>query len=627
MDPSLAFVEGQPAPKSATSSLWTLLHQRARIHADQPALLVPGQPASLLAELTHPWPHVPGQESPRGGLRTGSGETTSFLARATSPQYLLGRLLSLFVPAPAVDPDYLQWSFGELQRATLRLAFWLRQRGVKPGAAAVLLTPLCAEWALFLSQAALTRCTTAVFPSTIEAWGVELVQKRVNEIAPSLVVVSTEAEARLFHAKIKSDAVVHICLESFSGDAPPGWKSMSDVAKEAVSPSPDDRQEMLLASVEDEHDGGNRTAFIFYTSGSSSTPKGCILGADMFTQMVYTVCKPMPAFLPAPMVQLSGAASSSRCPGLLLITWASGNAVAIDAGEPSAASNVEVARTCRPIGFSTTVPGLHQISRATNFSAEGSKSVRFLHLISAVVTMATVRRAQSMFPKARVSPSFGMTEAAAVTSWAGAHPKSVDKMPSWRGIASSGKVAPGSALKIVDGNGAVLRRGELGALHLSGDSVMDSYVGNAKPEAFYTQNGRKWFVSEDDAVIDKDGYLFVVGRSEHTIMRESEAVIPSVVENFLDTEYPKSKAVVVKVTARSGEQGIFAIVDDGGDATRSIAQIPRLILDKFGPAYRVEGVASLNSLGYQEWPATPAGKVSLPQMRVAAEKNMVESEK
>jgi acyl-CoA synthetase (AMP-forming)/AMP-acid ligase II len=222
------------------------------------------------------------------------------------------------------------------------------------------------------------------------------------------------------------------------------------------------------------------------------------------------------------------------------MSWATGNAAVIDAGESSAETILAALMTCRPVSLSLLVTTVRSIARAPNYSVDAIKSVRFVDLVGSTVTMAILRTAQLTFPGARILPTFAMTEAVGTVTWAAWHrPPSVHKMPAWHGIASSGTVAPGAALKVVDADKKVAHRGDVGALHLRGNSVISSYLGGtSRPDAFYTgEDGRQWFVSGDDAVIDKQGFLYVLGRSQYTLKRDDKVIVPCTIEDFLETQF------------------------------------------------------------------------------------------
>lgn len=483
-----------------------------------------------------PWPTAKGHSGGHGSISRGigaigDGREARAIRKLISPACILSYLLSwvLPLPVPAAKAPYLLWSFAELQRATIRLgAFLRRRRGVEPGATAVSFSPVSAEWALLLSVSALNRYTAVTLPNDALRANNGLLQTQLKELMPSIIVVTAEAEARHVASNVCANIAVGISLEKLTTDPPDGWLSMADIAAETASQGPDYME--VIAAMPDERKLCERAALIVCTSGSTGKPKVCPMSAGYLLSVPDFLSRQHTPLLPAPVAVVSGVTSQARCPALTIFSWATGNAAVMDAGESSAETILETLRTCRLVSLSLLVTAVRSIARAPNYSPDAIRSVRFVNLTGSTVTMAILRVAQQTFSLARVLPTFAMTEAAGVAIWTGWYrPLSVDRMPAWRGIAASGVVAPGAALKIIGADGRrPAARGEVGPLHIRGNSVIECYLGvGDRPGCFY---------DGDDAVISDDGFLHVLGRSEYTLRRDDEIVVPCTVENFLETE-------------------------------------------------------------------------------------------
>lgn len=536
-----AFIEGKPAPKPTTKSLWTALYQRAGADPNRLAVVSPHQSRDLLSGLVQPWPWESRHDSSFFGSL--SRWSTKTIRAITSPPIILSYILSWLLPAPDSDGNYLRWSFLELQRATVRVASLFQRRGVPPGATVFYFTPISAEWALLLSVSVLNRYSAVTLRKSFLQPGSEhTLQEQIDSLSPSVIVVAREEEARHLASKIDTKITLGISLETFTSPAPVGWVSIADIVEEATS---DDSAgiDTSDAQPDNEVDEPKRTALIAYTSGSTGNPKGCPLSVHQLLSALGHLSKLPLSLLPAPLALVSSVNSQSRWQAITITSWATGNAVVLDASDSSAESVLASLQTCRPVTLPLLVTAVRSIARANNYSADAIKSVRYVHLIGSTITMAILRAAQGTFPRAKILTNFAMTEATAITSWAEYGRPSVDNMPSWHGIASSGQVAHGAALKIVNAEGAVAEHGEVGQLHLRGDCVISSYVGDNsdKRAAFYaSDDGHRWFVSGDDAVIDAKGLLYVLGRSEYTVRRDEKVVVPSTIEHFLEMEFQQS---------------------------------------------------------------------------------------
>jgi fatty-acyl-CoA synthase len=117
--------------------------------------------------------------------------------------------------------------------------------------------------------------------------------------------------------------------------------------------------------------------------------------------------------------------------------------------------------------------------------------------------------------------------------------------------------------RIVDEDGNALPAGETGELWLSGPSVTSGYWN--RPEENERGFAGKWFRTGDAALVDADGYLYVVDRRKDMYISGGENVFPAEVEAALAEMDEIAEAAVIGVPdARWGEVGrAYLIVRDG----------------------------------------------------------------
>jgi long-chain acyl-CoA synthetase len=114
---------------------------------------------------------------------------------------------------------------------------------------------------------------------------------------------------------------------------------------------------------------------------------------------------------------------------------------------------------------------------------------------------------------------------------------------------------PGIEVQIRGGDGTVLGPGESGELFVRGDQVSGRYA-----EIGSVLDADGWFPTKDVAALDRDGYLFLTGRSDDTIIRGGENIAPAEVEDVL-VEHPSVRDVaVVGVEDSQWGQIIVAVV-------------------------------------------------------------------
>src|SRR6202011_2922115 len=108
-----------------------------------------------------------------------------------------------------------------------------------------------------------------------------------------------------------------------------------------------------------------------------------------------------------------------------------------------------------------------------------------------------------------------------------------------RRLASVGQPVPSVEVQIRDEAGAVLPAGQTGELFVRGDQVSGRYTGIGS-----VLDADGWFPTRDIATLDGDGYLFIGGRSDDTIIRGGENIAPAEIEDVL-VEHPLVRDCVV----------------------------------------------------------------------------------
>lgn len=106
-------------------------------------------------------------------------------------------------------------------------------------------------------------------------------------------------------------------------------------------------------------------------------------------------------------------------------------------------------------------------------------------------------------------------------------------------LGSMGKPLPWVTVAILDDNGEVLPRGELGHLAIKSpwESMMKEVWNNPEKYQSYFALHKDWYLSGDLAVQDQDGYVYFQGRSDDMINSSGERIGPFEVESRL-IEHP-----------------------------------------------------------------------------------------
>lgn len=132
---------------------------------------------------------------------------------------------------------------------------------------------------------------------------------------------------------------------------------------------------------------------------------------------------------------------------------------------------------------------------------------------------------------------------------------------------STGKPYPGTEIKIVDDNDNELSIGEIGELAHRSVANMKGYLN--MPEATVQALKGGWLHTGDLGKMDKDGYLYIMGRKKELIKRSGYNVYPSEVETVLGGHPKVTEAAVFGINdALKGETvGAAVVLKAGQEAT------------------------------------------------------------
>ena len=164
------------------------------------------------------------------------------------------------------------------------------------------------------------------------------------------------------------------------------------------------------------------------------------------------------------------------------------------------------------------------------FNIEKTRSLHSVYLSGTLVQLSLVELCKTRLDAKYAIPTFGMTEGVDAILWpAGIEPKVHE---SHCGL---GTVAPGAKIRVCPpGSRSPVRRGELGELHVSNPRMIKGYI-NVKSESFYTGEDGKtaWFVTGDQAMMDDEGVVYIMGRYKDLIIRGGENISAAAVESCM----------------------------------------------------------------------------------------------
>ncbi len=342
-------------------------------------------------------------------------------------------------------------------------------------------------------------------------------------------------------------------------------------------------------------------AVVLFTSGTTSQPKAVELTHNNLTSYVTgsvefeSAAATDAALICVPPYHIAGvsAALSNLYAGRTMVYLPN-----FDAREWVRLVNAERVTTA------TVVPTmLDRIVTALETDGHRLPSLRNLAYGGSKVGLPLVRRALELLPGVGFVNAYGLTETsstiAVLTPDDHRAAQSAPDAAGSRRLGSVGRPVPGVEVQIRDEQGTVLGPGQTGELFVRGEQVSGRYTGFG---SVLDENG--WFPTKDIAMVDEDGYLFIGGRSDDTIIRGGENIAPAELEEVL-VEHPDVRDVaVVGVEDPQWGQAIVAVVVPAPGCEPDPEELREFVRKNLRGSRTPDRVVLRDEL-----PTTPTGKV------------------
>ena len=266
----------------------------------------------------------------------------------------------------------------------------------------------------------------------------------------------------------------------------------------------------------------NATAFIIFTSGTTSRPKAVQISqkaltfdADAFNGNIgeyagRSVCVAVPLF------HILG----------LLMSYAylcRGATVCLPANyRPETLVRVIDAHR---ISDMATVGAVYMgLAEAENFEENVVPNLHLYMIAGGMSTPVQMMRLELQYTNAIFINMDGLSEAAPLTM---VRPSDLVE----KRAQTVGRAIKGIDIRISDGKGGFLAQGEIGEVIARGENLMNGY--DKLPREEQPIDGNGWLHTGDLGCFDEEGYLYLAGRIKDVIIRGGEDISPSEIENAL----------------------------------------------------------------------------------------------
>ena len=454
------------------------------------------------------------------------------------------------------DREYLvfqdeRYTYTQAHEITASIANWLSMQGVQPGDRVAIAMRNYPEW--MLAYWAVVSMGAVVVG--MNAWWVpKEMHYALKDSVPKVMICDEERLSRFEEIREDFQNLI-VCGVRLHNAVPDNVVDWSDVvntesAMPEVSIDPDD------------------DACVFYTSGTTGTPKGAQLthrGCVSNLMNIGFNRTLQSTALARAGVEGKGTMEPEQIPIALVATplfhVTGNNCVAQgiaatggklihmykwDAGEALRIIEEEKVTTFSAVPMMSREMMLHP-----DFATRDTSSLKSMGGGGAAVQPDLTRKMNKIMKNAAPGAGYGMTETCGVISvlsdvYLVDRPESV------------GRALPTFEAKCVDGAGDTVATGEAGELWVRGAAVIKGYLN--RPEATAQEITDGWLHTGDVAYMDGDEFIYLVDRAKDMVLRGGENVYCAEVESALFEHESVAECVVFGVEdERLGEEVAAAI--------------------------------------------------------------------
>jgi long-chain acyl-CoA synthetase len=294
---------------------------------------------------------------------------------------------------------------------------------------------------------------------------------------------------------------------------------------------------------------------IYYTSGTTGEPKGVCLTyrnmiASAFDSIVGLELRRDDIWLhAAPMFHLVDAWSVWSMPLL-------GATQVMVHFTPE--KMMEVVQRAKPTGAGVPPTLINMMANHPKIGQYDLSSLRLIMYGGSPTPLGILQRAAKALPTKYIH-GFGITETSGITTLADPADFYVEGTPEQLALTNNaGRAVPHINLEIMDDDGRMLPKGEVGEVVVGGARVMREYWNKPQHTAEALRSG--WYHTGDMGYLDGQSRLFIVDRKKDMIISGGENVYSVEIESVLSTHPAVLEVAVIGVPDEQWGEAVKAIV-------------------------------------------------------------------
>ena len=459
---------------------------------------------------------------------------------------LLHRNVLLRPDQEAVCYQNISLTYRELENRVACLAGGLRNIGIKEGECLPLLSMNSSRYLEYLFA---VPWAGAVYNLINVRWSVAEIAYSLTDSGARFLVVDDTFAPMVSEIKQKVPKLECV-IYAGDGECPEGMLSYEQILAEA-------------APIKDTYRSGDDLAGLFYTGGTTGSPKGVMLSHTNLMTFALTGAQMSglsdePRWLNcAPLFHIAGL-------GMLLMSFLLGGTQIIVPGfNPT--DVIKMIRDQRVTDMLLVPTMVQMLLDSPDFDADDLASLQHILYGASPMPKGTMTKALEQLPNVGFVQGYGMTECCLTSiSPVSNHTHETNETGK---IRSAGMPGPVQQVRIVDEQGVSVPSGVVGEITVRGPNIMLGYWG--KPELTQETIVDGWLHTGDGGYLDEQGYIFVVDRVKDMIISGGENIYSSEVETIVSQHPLVAQCAVIGIPSDDWGETIHVVIVPAPDEENS----------------------------------------------------------